>query len=85
MKMVCTSLRPMRPASPLVGDLEGICSFVADWMTYEPPETPQQPSPTIVAPDTALKAQVGGVPGLPCAGPEPGERLHDSQTAGPPV
>ena len=77
MKMVCTSLRPMRPASPLVGDLEGICSFVADWMTYEPPEAPQQPSPTIVAPDTALKAKVGGVLTGKRNRCEPTERLHD--------
>lgn len=68
MKMVCTSLRPLRPASPLMGDLEGICSFVADWMTYEPPEHPQQPSPTLVAPDSALKAKVPSIHRLQALG-----------------
>lgn len=57
-KLVCTTLRPLRPASPLMTDLEGISNFVADWMSYEPPEPPQQPPRTLVAPDTALNAKV---------------------------
>ena len=58
MKMVCTSLRPVRPLSSVMRDLEGISNFVADWMSYEPPEHSAQPSSTLVAPDTVLKAKV---------------------------
>ena len=64
-KLVCTTLRPLRPASPLLTDLEGIAAFVADWMNYEPPETAQQPPGVLVAPDTALRSKVGTCRVLP--------------------
>ena len=59
-KLVCTSMRPMRSSHPLMADLDGICSFVSDYILYEPLQPPSSLPSSLVSPSTLLQWQVCG-------------------------
>ena len=64
-KLVCTSLRPLRCIHPLMADLDSICSFVVDYIQYEPLQPQNLPPACLVSPSTLLQWQVSAFDSLP--------------------
>ena len=58
-KFVCTTLRPSQLSYTELYDLDGCCSFVADFMAYEGLEDPLHPPEHLPSPMNALSWQAG--------------------------
>ncbi|KAK9845856.1 hypothetical protein WJX81_004417 [Elliptochloris bilobata] len=56
---VCSTLRPTRLGHPELFGLEGICRFVADFVTFEPLADPVQPPAHLASPASVLAWQRG--------------------------
>eukprot|EP00798_Chlamydomonas_sp_ICE-L_P031206 gene31206-6355_t len=58
-KFICTTLRPTQLNYTELYDLEGCCTFVADFITYEPLEDPLHPPEYLPSPMSTLNWQAG--------------------------